>query len=341
MFPQSFLPKLTQRLILRRFIDQDLERFLDYRQDPQVARFQGWSEISYSEAQSFISEMNNAEIGKLGEWFQIAIADKQSNILFGDIGMLIYAENPAIVEIGFTVSRDRQGKGYAKEAVQALIDSLFELRTINKIICITDKLNESSVKLIKRLGLHLVRSDEVEFKGKLCIEQTFELSRKNWLFFQKNSMNIEKLDQYWQSYITECPNISSAPESYEASQFGDSSALADELGTLILKGVKNATCSALWEWEAERSELPKVGLKTIVLDGDNKPLCIIETIEVEIRAFSKVDAQFAYEEGEDDRSLRSWRREHWKYFSRILPHIGRQPTPDMLLVCERFRIVYK
>ncbi len=36
MFPQSFLPKSAQRLILRRFIDQDLERFLDYRQDTQV-----------------------------------------------------------------------------------------------------------------------------------------------------------------------------------------------------------------------------------------------------------------------------------------------------------------
>ena len=81
--------------------------------------------------------MNNAEIGKLGEWFQIAIAHKQSNLLVGDIGMQIYAKNPKIVEIGFTLSRDEQGKGYAKEAVQALIDSLFELRTINKIICIT------------------------------------------------------------------------------------------------------------------------------------------------------------------------------------------------------------
>lgn len=179
MFPQDFLPKSTQRLILRRFIDQDLERFLNYRQDPQVARFQSWSEISYNEAQSFIKEMNNAEIGKLGEWFQIAIAHKQSNLLVGDIGMQIYAKNPKIVEIGFTLSRDAQGKGYAKEAVQALIDSLFELRTINKIICITDKLNEPSVKLIRGLGLNLVRSDQVEFKGKLCIEQTFELSRKN------------------------------------------------------------------------------------------------------------------------------------------------------------------
>jgi len=178
-FPVSFLPQIVQRLTLRRFAHSDLARFLAYRHDPQIARFQGWSMLSYNEAQSFISEMRTAEIGILGEWFQIAIAHKQSNLLLGDIGMQIYTENPTTVEIGFTLGREEQGKGYAQEAVQALIDSLFELRTINKIICVTDKLNEPSVKLIRRLGLNLVRSDQVEFKGKLCIEQTFELSRKN------------------------------------------------------------------------------------------------------------------------------------------------------------------
>lgn len=60
-----------------------------------------------------------------------------------------------------------------------------------------------------------------------------------------------------------------------------------------------------------------------------------------ICSFNEVDAQFAYEEGENDRSLESWRKEHWQYFSRVLPKIGKKPTPEMLLVCERFRIVYK
>jgi uncharacterized protein YhfF len=154
-------------------------------------------------------------------------------------------------------------------------------------------------------------------------------------------MNNEQLEQYWQSYLAEIPNISSSSESYEACQFGDSSALADELGNLILKGVKTATCSALWEWEAEGSDLPKMGAKTIVLDGNKNPLCIIETTAIAIRAFSEIDTQFAYEEGENDRSLESWRKEHWKYFLRVLPDIGKQPNPEMLLVCEWFRIVYK
>jgi uncharacterized protein YhfF len=153
-------------------------------------------------------------------------------------------------------------------------------------------------------------------------------------------MNEEQLEKYWQAYLATLPNPTSSVGTYDASQFGDNSDLADKLGNLILKGVKTATCSALCEWEAERSELPKMGSKTIVLDSNDSPLCIIETIEVVIRAFNEVDAKFAYEEGEDDRSLESWRKEHWNYFSRVLPKIAKKPAPEMLLVCERFRVVY-
>lgn len=155
-----------------------------------------------------------------------------------------------------------------------------------------------------------------------------------------NPINEEHVEQYWQSYLATGLNDFYKHGNYEAHQFGDSAALADELGNLILKGVKVATCSTVWEWEAEGSELPKIGSKTIVLDGNNCPLYMIETTEVILRAFNEVDAQFAYEEGEYDRSLESWREEHWRYFLRVLPQIGKQPTPQMLLVCERFRVVY-
>jgi uncharacterized protein YhfF len=154
-------------------------------------------------------------------------------------------------------------------------------------------------------------------------------------------MNQEQIQQYWQAYLATLPDNFSGNETYNVSQFGDYPELADELGQLVLAGVKTATCSALWEWEAEESAIPERGAKTIVLDGQDKILCIIETTEVTIRPYIQVDAQFAYEEGEGDRSLESWRKAHWEYFSRVLPKIGKKPTPEMPLVCERFRVVYK
>ncbi|MBW4618883.1 MAG: ASCH domain-containing protein [Cyanosarcina radialis HA8281-LM2] len=152
-------------------------------------------------------------------------------------------------------------------------------------------------------------------------------------------MNDDRLKQYWQAYLA-TRSEGTVDETYEADTFGDYPDLANRLARLVLLGVKIATCSALWEWEAEGSPLPSVGLKTIVLNGDRQPVCIIETTEVTICPFNEVDAEFAYEEGEDDRSLESWQTEHWKYFARVLPQIGKEPTPEMPLVCERFQVVH-
>jgi|SRR5215210_6433264 len=73
---------------------------------------------------------------------------------------------------------------------------------------------------------------------------------------------------------------------------------AGELGALIVAGIKTATCSALRAYEAEREPLPSVGLKTIVLDGNGDPLCIVETTQVKLQPYDEVEARIAFEEGE-------------------------------------------
>lgn len=178
MIFQNLLPLQTDRLVLRRFDEDDLEAFLIYRQDWEVARFQGWSMLSRDQALSFIQEMQIAEIGNLSEWFQIAIAHRYSNLLIGDIGFQICAEDPSTIEIGFTITPLEQGKGYATEAVQALIERLFEIESINKIIGITDLRNQASANLLRRLGMYLEKEESVIFRGEPCIEQTFALVRQ-------------------------------------------------------------------------------------------------------------------------------------------------------------------
>jgi RimJ/RimL family protein N-acetyltransferase len=60
-FPAHFLPQQTERLTLRHFTEADLDRFLAYRHDPVVARFQSWSMLSEREAIAFIHEMSTAQ----------------------------------------------------------------------------------------------------------------------------------------------------------------------------------------------------------------------------------------------------------------------------------------
>jgi uncharacterized protein YhfF len=112
--------------------------------------------------------------------------------------------------------------------------------------------------------------------------------------------------------------------------FGDGPELADELLALILAGRKTATCWSVTEGEKGT----QVGKQWVVLDGTGRPRAVLETIELTQRRFHEVDAAFAYEEGEDDRTLASWRVAHEQYFTRNTCF-----APDMLLYCERFKLI--
>jgi uncharacterized protein YhfF len=155
-------------------------------------------------------------------------------------------------------------------------------------------------------------------------------------------MDKDRVETYWRRDLNTLPADSPVRDGeYVAEGWGNSPRMADELGTLIAFGTKTAACSVLWEYEAEGESLPEVGVKTIVLDGNSGPLCIVEITEVVVRPYDEVDTHFAYEEGEGDRSLEYWREAHWRFFSRTLPDIDREPTVDMPLVCERFREIHE
>ena len=155
-------------------------------------------------------------------------------------------------------------------------------------------------------------------------------------------MTDESVQAYWKTFLATLPPDSPyRSKTYIAEGWGDSPAMADELGTLIVQGLKTASCSSRWEWEAEGNPIPQPGLITVALDGRGEPLCIVETIDVTIHNYNEVEADFAHQEGEGDLSLQYWREAHKNYFSRVLPKIGREFSEEMPLVCERFQVIYK
>lgn len=128
---------------------------------------------------------------------------------------------------------------------------------------------------------------------------------------------------------------------YTAWGFGNSPAMADELGGLVLQGIKTGTATLLWEIEVEQEPIPAVGDFSIVLDGAGEPLCIIRTARVEILPFNQVGAEHADAEGEGDRSLAYWREAHWRFFGMVCQEIKRRPEENMPIVCERFEVVFR
>jgi uncharacterized protein YhfF len=155
------------------------------------------------------------------------------------------------------------------------------------------------------------------------------------------------IEDFWQRFLASRVGECGQRRPLEAQQFGAGVAMGNTLAALIVAGTKTATCSCLWEWEHEAASeqrtlrLPQPGDRSIVLNGDKQPVAVCETTAVTITPFEQVDAQFAFEEGEDDRSLASWRAAHWAWFTATLGAIGRTPALSMPLVCERFRVIYR
>ncbi|KEK24152.1 ASCH domain-containing protein [Bacillus gaemokensis] len=135
---------------------------------------------------------------------------------------------------------------------------------------------------------------------------------------------------YWEEYWKD----EEAPQSVSAWQFGDSS---DYLAQLVIDGVKTATCSGHIFYELENVSLPTTGDYSVILNSNEKPVAIIQTVEVTLTPMNEVTEEFAIAEG--DGSYQNWKEIHERYFRSKLNEIGHEFSKDMLLVCERFKLI--
>ena len=118
--------------------------------------------------------------------------------------------------------------------------------------------------------------------------------------------------------------------------FGDTVELANELIELVVSGTKRATVGAIAEYEADGDPLPTAGDLSIVMDGSTRPRALLETTEVRVGPLSSVDEQFAWDEGEGDRTRQWWLDAHAWYFTRAFARLGIEFHPDITVVFERF-----
>jgi len=150
-----------------------------------------------------------------------------------------------------------------------------------------------------------------------------------------------KIEQYWNQYLDSIPLGENRPSRYvESFSFGFTPADAREIAPLVLSGTKTATGSVLRSYEADKKRLPVAGDRWIVIVDTDTPVCIIETTQVQIISFDEVSEDYAWEGGEGDRSLATWREIYWEYITREYQRIGLEPSAKAPLVMERFRVVY-
>ncbi|WP_151476196.1 GNAT family N-acetyltransferase [Streptomyces albicerus] len=171
----------TPRLVLRRFRAEDAAPLAAYRSDPLVARYQSWT--APVPLDSAVRTVRGYAAGSLEEpgWFQYAIELKADRCLVGDVGVCLH-ENRMQAELGFTLAGERQGHGYAAEAVRAVLDDLFGRRGLHRVSAECDARNEGSARLLRRLGFvqegHLRQATWI--KGEWTDDLLFGLLASEW-----------------------------------------------------------------------------------------------------------------------------------------------------------------
>lgn len=151
----------------------------------------------------------------------------------------------------------------------------------------------------------------------------------------------DRSKSYLVQYLSSLPDeLATKYTSFSADCFCADEYNANVCVDLILKGEKTATCS-LDIWYSEQGEtMPEVGHLMVVTNWDGKPMCIVETTSVSKCRYSEVTADFAASEGEGDKTLSWWKKAHWNFFSKECEELNTSPSEQMLLVLERFKLVY-
>ena len=141
----------TERLIIRLAEPEDAKGIFSYRSNFVENKYQGWFPDSVEEVCDYISNMpETMDITNICFQFTIILVDE--NRLIGDMGINFTNHNNMQAEIGCTLHKDYQKKGYATEALKAMVDYLFRTLDKHRIIASVDPRNTASIRLIERLG---------------------------------------------------------------------------------------------------------------------------------------------------------------------------------------------
>ena len=150
----GFEPLLTERLRLRRSRPGDARAISAYRSDPEVHRYQGWERTDVRGVLAEIEEMAERAPGEPGGWVQFSVEELRGGRLVGDVGLSAVDGEPGVIKIGYTIAPGCQGRGYATEAVSALVEYAFEALGADLVRAHASAENTASIRVAEKLGEH-------------------------------------------------------------------------------------------------------------------------------------------------------------------------------------------
>jgi RimJ/RimL family protein N-acetyltransferase len=162
---------VTARLRLDALRDEDAEALFAYRGDPAVARFQGWKPTAVADARRFIETQDGLVPDTPDTWWQRAIRLRDSGELIGDLGLHFMGDGA--VELGISLAPARQRQGYAREALEVMLDFVFGGLRKQRAMAFVEPRNFMCMRLLEGLGMRRGPDQEGD--------AMFELPADEWL----------------------------------------------------------------------------------------------------------------------------------------------------------------
>jgi RimJ/RimL family protein N-acetyltransferase len=172
----------TARLHVNALRENDADALFRYRADPLVARYQGWCPATSEEVARFIHAQREASPDRPDGWFQRAIRLSRHGGLIGDIGVYVPRGSQGSYEFGITLAPFHQRCGYAREAVGALLDFLFETRGARRVQASIDPRNVACAALLRSLGMRQEAHfrESLQLRGEWVDDVVFALLAREW-----------------------------------------------------------------------------------------------------------------------------------------------------------------
>lgn len=152
----------TERLLLSPLTQSDDSDVFKMRTTAQmIAYTDSKLDESIEETRSYIEKMNKGI--EEGKWFIWAIRESVSDRFMGSLSLWNFNENRTTAELGYGLMPEYQGQGYMKEALEAVIDFAFLDLGLETLEAYTEKENEASIALLKKLDF--LYTETIEEKG--------------------------------------------------------------------------------------------------------------------------------------------------------------------------------
>ncbi|MFI6823456.1 GNAT family N-acetyltransferase [Micromonospora sp. NPDC050187] len=146
------LPIRTERLLLRQYRLNDVDALLAYYGDPLVARYVPWEPWSREHAAEQVAKRIHG-LGVTGMDSVLALVVEHKGEVVGDVVLWPADETLSRGEMGWIFHPSVSGRGFAAEAVRALVDVAFKHCGMHRVIARLDARNEASARLCQRVGM--------------------------------------------------------------------------------------------------------------------------------------------------------------------------------------------